>query len=110
MVYFENGYQKTEVYQLNSLSSGNILHGPVIIMDDLSTLLIEPDCMAEITDRGDIKIMIGQGLQKKITTDLDSIQLSIFSHRFMSIAEQMGRYVCQRMVSILIPFHRSALN
>ena len=26
-------------------------------------------------------------------TELDAIQLSVFSHRFMSIAEQMGRYI-----------------
>lgn len=94
MVYFEGGYQETGVYQLNSLSPGDILHGPVIIMDSLSTLLVEPDCTAEITCRGDVKITIGQGLRTKVTTDLDTIQLSIFSHRFMSIAEQMGRYVC----------------
>lgn len=92
-MYFENGYQETSVYQLNSLSSGDILHGPVIIMDSLSTLLVEPDCTAEITCHGDVKITIGKSLQTKVTTDLDTIQLSIFSHRFMSIAEQMGRYV-----------------
>lgn len=65
----------------------------VIIMDSLSTLLVEPDCTAEITCRGDIKITIGQGRRTEVTTDLDNILLSIFSHRFMSIAEQMGRYV-----------------
>jgi len=95
MVYFESGHQATKVYQMSSLLPGNILHGPAIIMDNLSTLLVEPDCTATITCRGNIEITIGQGLQKKVTTDLDSIQLSIFSHRFMSIAEQMGRYVRQ---------------
>lgn len=93
MVYFEGGYQETEVYQLTSLAPGDILRGPVIIMDSLSTLLVEPDCTAEITCRGDVKITIGQGRRTKVTTDLDNILLSIFSHRFMSIAEQMGRYV-----------------
>ncbi|XP_029175794.1 5-oxoprolinase [Nylanderia fulva] len=99
MVYFEDGYQETSVYQLNSLSPGNVLHGPVIIMDSLSTLLVEPDCTAEITCRGDVKITIGKGLQRKVTTDLDTIQLSIFSHRFMSIAEQMGRVLQRTSIS-----------
>ncbi|XP_070160047.1 5-oxoprolinase isoform X2 [Polyergus mexicanus] len=99
MVYFESGYQETSVYQLNSLSPGNILHGPVIIMDSLSTLLVEPDCTAEITCRGDVKITIAKGLQTTITTDLDTIQLSIFSHRFMSIAEQMGRVLQRTSIS-----------
>lgn len=91
MVYFENGYLETKVYQLRSLSSSQVIHGPAIIMDSLSTLLIEPDCTASITSRGDVKITIGQGLRAEVTTELDTIQLSIFSHRFMSIAEQMGR-------------------
>ncbi len=44
---------------------------------------------------GDIEINIEErkdNNNKTIsTTNLDRIQLSIFSHRFMSIAEQMGR-------------------
>lgn len=60
-------------------------------MDQLSTVLIEPDCIGTITKLGDIKIVIGSGKIKTIGSQLDSIQLSIFSHRFMSIAEQMGR-------------------
>ena len=99
MVYFENGCLETKVYQLDSLSPGHSIHGPAIIMDSLSTLLIEPDCTASITSRGDVKITIGQGLRTKVTTDLDTIQLSIFSHRFMSIAEQMGRILQRTSIS-----------
>lgn len=90
--YFESGYHDTKVYLLETLSPGHVMSGPAIIMDSLSTLLIEPDCTASITSRGDVRITIGQGLRTKVTTQLDAIQLSIFSHRFMSIAEQMGRY------------------
>lgn len=81
----------TDVYQLEDLSPGHVLEGPVIIMDSLSTILIEPDCVASITSQGDIKVQIGAINKAKLTTELDTIQLSIFSHRFMSIAEQMGR-------------------
>lgn len=92
-MYFEGGYQTTNVYQLASLRAGHSITGPAIIMDSLSTLLVEPDCTASITPRGDVKITVGNGSIAKITTQLDTIQLSIFSHRFMSIAEQMGRFV-----------------
>ncbi|XP_012276506.1 5-oxoprolinase [Orussus abietinus] len=98
-VYFENGYQETKVYTLESLSPGHKISGPVIIMDSLSTLLVEPDCTAVITPRGDVKITIGKGLRPKVTTELDAIQLSIFSHRFMSIAEQMGRILQRTSIS-----------
>lgn len=90
-VYFEGGYQPTKVYQMSSLTNGHVVHGPAIIMDSLSTVLIEPNCSGLITPKGDIRITIGQGMRINITTELDTIHLSIFSHRFMSIAEQMGR-------------------
>ncbi|XP_029033691.2 5-oxoprolinase [Osmia bicornis bicornis] len=99
MVYFENGYLETKVYQLHTLSPGHTILGPAIIMDSLSTLLVEPDCTASITPRGDVKITIGQGSKTEVTTELDTIQLSIFSHRFMSIAEQMGRILQRTSIS-----------
>ncbi|XP_014213101.1 5-oxoprolinase [Copidosoma floridanum] len=98
-IYFEDGYHEADVYQLESLSPGHIIAGPAIIMDKLSTILIEPRCVASITLRGDIKIKIGDDFKSKISTDLDAIQLSIFSHRFMSIAEQMGRILQRTSIS-----------
>lgn len=90
-VYFEDGHHETNVYLSSNLSPGHVIDGPAIIMDQLSTILIEPNCTARITKYGDVKIQIGTGKIKEIGPELDSIQLSIFSHRFMSIAEQMGR-------------------
>ncbi|XP_043474758.1 5-oxoprolinase [Leptopilina heterotoma] len=97
--FFEDGYQDTRVYKLDSLSAGHEIFGPAIIMDSLSTLLIEPNCSALITSRGDVKITIGDDVETKVTTELDAIQLSIFSHRFMSIAEQMGRILQRTSIS-----------
>ncbi|CAG9131512.1 unnamed protein product [Plutella xylostella] len=101
-VYFEGGYQDTQVYLLEKLSPDQELLGPAIIMDNLSTILVEPNCKAAITKHGDINITIGSGQAKKITTDLEPIQLSIFSHRFMSIAEQMGRILQRTSISVNI--------
>ncbi|KAF7274470.1 hypothetical protein GWI33_012878, partial [Rhynchophorus ferrugineus] len=98
-VYFETGYHNTNVYQSKDLFAGQVLKGPAIIMDQLSTILVEPDCTATITKCGDIKITIGSGVVKPIGPELDSIQLSIFSHRFMSIAEQMGRILQRTAIS-----------
>ncbi|RVE51001.1 hypothetical protein evm_004292 [Chilo suppressalis] len=101
-VYFDGGYQDTQVYLLQKLMPEQVVPGPAIIMDSLSTILVEPDCRAEITKFGDIRITIGSGKPKAVTTDLDSIQLSIFSHRFMSIAEQMGRVLQRTSISVNI--------
>uniref|UniRef100_A0A2H1WCL0 SFRICE_009033 n=1 Tax=Spodoptera frugiperda TaxID=7108 RepID=A0A2H1WCL0_SPOFR len=101
-VYFEGGYQETSIYLLEKLKPEQVVPGPAIIMDGLSTIVVEPDCRAEITELGDIRIVIGSGAPKRITTELDSIQLSIFSHRFMSIAEQMGRVLQRTSISVNI--------
>ena len=76
---------------LKNLKYGHIINGPAIIIDELSTILIEPACSAAITRSGNVKMAVGNQNVNPISTTLDAIQLSIFSHRFMSIAEQMGR-------------------
>ncbi|XP_034950692.1 5-oxoprolinase [Chelonus insularis] len=98
-VYFEGGYQDTNVYLMHTLMHGHMINGPAIIMDSLSTILIEPDCTGCVTSRGDIRITIGKGKRSLVTTELDTIHLSIFSHRFMSIAEQMGRILQRTSIS-----------
>ena len=90
-MFFEGGFQSSQVYLLKHLKAGHKIPGPAIIMDDLCTIVVEPDCVAEITRYGDVHLHIGSGQQRRISTLLDPIQLSIFSHRFMGIAEQMGR-------------------
>jgi len=98
-VFFEGGYRETSVYLMSNLGPGHEILGPAIIMDQLSTVLIEPACTATITARGNIKIVIGTEGVKQVGPELDTIQLSIFSHRFMSIAEQMGRILQRTSIS-----------
>jgi 5-oxoprolinase (ATP-hydrolysing) len=75
-----------------------------------STILVEPECKATITDEGDVRINVGnddQQLGIGATDRVDSIQLSIFSHRFMSIAEQMGRILQRTAISTNIKVSRN---
>uniref|UniRef100_U3DXX1 5-oxoprolinase n=1 Tax=Callithrix jacchus TaxID=9483 RepID=U3DXX1_CALJA len=85
--YFEGGYQETPVYLLGELGYGHKLQGPCLIIDSNSTILVEPGCQAEVTETGDIRISVGAEVPGTVGTQLDPIQLSIFSHRFMSIAD-----------------------
>jgi len=99
-VYFENvGYQKTAVFKTSQLKPGNLIEGPCIVIDDNSTILVEPGCTLEITKNGNMLIKITQQIKQTVSTDLDPIQLSIFSQRFMSIAEQMGRVLQRTAIS-----------
>ncbi|KAL9974393.1 hypothetical protein ACROYT_G011417 [Oculina patagonica] len=98
--YFEDGFHDTKIYLLEELSAGHTIDGPAVIVDKNSTMLVEPQCKASITTSGDIRIEIGGNQGKKsIGTELDAIQLSIFSHRFMSTAEQMGRVLQRTSIS-----------
>ncbi|GAA47518.1 5-oxoprolinase [Clonorchis sinensis] len=99
--YFDQGLMRTSVYLLDNLLAGHEIHGPAIIIASHSTILVEPNCSAFITRTGDMEIRIGVSdiQQPNLNTEMDAIQLSIFSHRFMSIAEQMGRVLQRTAIS-----------
>ncbi|XP_050420329.1 5-oxoprolinase isoform X2 [Adelges cooleyi] len=99
-VFFEKlGYVSCSIYLFSNLTNGSAITGPAIIMDKLSTILIEPMCKAVMSKSDDIEIEINCDQSMKIGVELEPIQLSIFSHRFMSIAEQMGRILQRTSIS-----------
>lgn len=46
-----------------------------------------------------LAFQVGKANNDLVGTGLDPIQLAIFSHRFMSIAEQMGRILQKTSIS-----------
>lgn len=101
-VYFKGGVQDSRLVGLRSLNVGTVISGPAILLDQNSTILVEPSSEAVVTTSGDITIEVGDAGNKKLSTELDPIQLSIFSHRFMSTAEQMGRVLQRTSISVNI--------
>ncbi len=63
--------------------------------------------MATVTIYGDVEIEVSGAGGQKVGPELDTIQLSIFSHRFMSTAEQMGRVLQRTSISTNIKVCRS---
>ncbi|KAL5054529.1 hypothetical protein RYX36_035211 [Vicia faba] len=100
-VYFGNGWQETPLYKLEKMGYGHTTPGPAIIMNGNSTVIVEPNCRAIITKYGNIKIEIDSSLSSIKISDkvADVVQLSIFNHRFMGIAEQMGRTLQRTSIS-----------
>ncbi|XP_058129823.1 5-oxoprolinase isoform X2 [Anopheles coustani] len=107
VAYFEGvGRQVTPVYDCAKLRYGHTIDGPAIVIDRLSTIVIEPGSQANVTRRGDLVIEVDAlvdesagGGRKIVDERLDAVQLSIFNHRFMSIAEQMGRVLQRTAIS-----------
>ncbi|KAI9712318.1 MAG: hypothetical protein M1820_001531 [Bogoriella megaspora] len=100
-VYFEGGRQETPIYRLEDIEVGDRIKGPAILADGTQTIVITPDASALLIDTH-VVINIGEisGQDKKVDTkEVDPIMLSIFAHRFMAIAEQMGRALQKTSVS-----------
>jgi len=120
--YFESGWEETPSYSLQSLAPGNVLEGPALLLDDISTVVVEPNCTATVTATGHLEILVRprKGARGETRTgpeaqrgaeaapaegapspsgDADPVQLSLYSHRFMGIAEQMGRTLQRTSVS-----------
>jgi 5-oxoprolinase (ATP-hydrolysing) len=116
----------TSVFLLSSLHAQDRIIGPAIIIDKTSSTLIEPECTAHVNLYGDLEIYVGKpdegddddtpealaaaeakraaeeaaaAKAEEEEIELDNIQLSIFAHRFMSIAEQCGRTLQRTSIS-----------
>jgi len=92
-------WQETPIYRLENLGAGQQLRGPVIVMQNTSTILVEPGCSAEITEYGDVVLSVETRTFREIGTQTDPVQVSIFGNLFMSIAEQMGRTLQRTAIS-----------
>ena len=92
-------WQETPIYRLENLGAGQQLRGPAIVMQNTSTILVEPGCSAEITEYGDVVLSVETRTFREIGTQADPVQVSIFGNLFMSIAEQMGRTLQRTAIS-----------
>ncbi|KAL3118966.1 hypothetical protein niasHT_003749 [Heterodera trifolii] len=98
---FVEGELDTDVFDFSELRFGHQIFGPAIVIDKNCTILIEPNCRAEITVDDNLLIQLLEARPNAVGTDTDPnpIRLSIFSHRFMSIAEQMGSVLQRSAIS-----------
>lgn len=102
--YFETGWLQVPVYKMEDLEPGHELQGPCIIVQAISTVVLEIGCKAVITADGDLDVQIETTPVNRNDEEAevveDPVQLSIFSHRFMGIAEQMGRTLARTAISV----------
>ncbi|GLC33195.1 hypothetical protein PLESTB_000360500 [Pleodorina starrii] len=102
------GRQPTPAYHLDSLAPGHRLPGPALLIDAISTIVVEPGWCAVITGGHNVRIEVAAAAAaaaasaSSSSSDCDPVRLAIFSHRFMGIAEQMGRTLQRTSVSVNI--------
>jgi 5-oxoprolinase (ATP-hydrolysing) len=102
-VFFaQGGRTETPIYELQALPVGAQITGPALVIDKTQTIVVAPATTATILDS---YVVIDRQTSSKTSSTTQSneefspIQLSIFGHRFMSIAEQMGRTLQKTAVS-----------
>lgn len=102
-VYFEGGRSDTPVYKLSNLDVGTVVYGPAMLADGTQTIVVTPTSTALVLETHVIIDIKTEDKDKSSgtseTREVDPIMLSIFGHRFMAIAEQMGRALQKTSVS-----------
>ncbi|KAK0453995.1 5-oxoprolinase [Desarmillaria tabescens] len=106
-VYFgSTGWIDAGVYKLGQLTPGSVIKGPAIILDATQTIVVTPSAVAMVLDDHVVVDIDPENVDSEGKTDdplaVDPIRLSVFGHRFMSIAEQMGRTLQKTSVSVNI--------
>lgn len=101
-VYFESGWLKTPVFKIEDMAYGSVVTGPAILADGTQTNIIPENARATVL-KSHIFIKIlhksGESVADEPEVHIDPVMLSIFSHRFMDIAEQMGIQLKKTSVS-----------
>jgi len=74
------------------LDTGERIDGPAVILEDTSTIVIDPGWVAEVCPTGDL-LLVDHAPNGGVTTqsaDVDPVRLELFNNQFAAAAEQMG--------------------
>lgn len=99
-VYFENkGWTDAHIYRIDDLARGQSVTGPAMIIDRTQTIVVDHNATANILTNHIVMDLESENRLKLDSKTIDPIQLSVFGHRFMSIAEQMGQTLQKTSIS-----------
>ncbi|MEM1050567.1 MAG: hydantoinase B/oxoprolinase family protein [Pseudomonadota bacterium] len=75
-----------------AMANGEVVSGPVLIMDPGSTTVVEPGWQAVLADDTSLILTRSVPLERTraLGTSVDPVRLEIFGNLFMAIAEEMG--------------------
>lgn len=93
-VYFETtGWTNVAVFLIDSIPRKVKIMGPAIAIDATQTILIEKESMAIVLDDHFVLEIVATKHKSVGVDEVDPVQLSVFGHRFMSIAEQVSFFI-----------------
>ncbi|MGR8948997.1 MAG: hydantoinase B/oxoprolinase family protein [Gammaproteobacteria bacterium] len=91
-VFFDGELLPTRFYPRADLRAGERLEGPLILVEETGTTVVEPGWSLAVDPELGVHLERTQELKRKPKhgTDADPVLLEVFNNLFMSIAEQMG--------------------
>ncbi|KAK8074742.1 hypothetical protein PG997_009405 [Apiospora hydei] len=109
-LFVSGSWQEVGMFRLEKVPKGSVLKGPALVIDKTQTIFVEPRFKGYILSNHVILEKIQNELPSStpnapttISADsINPIQLSVFAHRFMSIAEQMGNTLQRTSISTSI--------
>ncbi|MCB2077504.1 MAG: hydantoinase B/oxoprolinase family protein [Novosphingobium sp.] len=90
-IFSSGEMHETPLYRREDLADGFIADGPLLIIDDVSTVVVEPSWRVRVDLFGNL--VLTRAVPKSVhvaTTECDPVRLEIMSALFMAIAEEMG--------------------
>ncbi|KAL0934416.1 5-oxoprolinase (ATP-hydrolyzing) [Colletotrichum truncatum] len=107
-VYVDGAWHSSGVYHLDETPKGVAITGPALLIDQTQTIFVSPTFRAHILSSHVLleKLSLPSASSTLSTPEtsaaVDPIQLSVFAHRFMAIAEQMGTTLQRTSISTSI--------
>ncbi|PRT55928.1 5-oxoprolinase [Wickerhamiella sorbophila] len=98
-MFFDDKWVDAALFKWDELKPGMNITGPAMILDDTQTIVVDPSTTALVCPNHMILNIDSGNSQKVRELEIDPIQLSVFGHRFMSIAEQMGQTLQKTSIS-----------
>ncbi len=83
--------RKCPVIERSALLQGSVLTGPLLVIDPVATLVVEPGWQLDVREEGMLVLSRqGERQEERVSTEVDPVRLEIFGGLFMAIAEEMG--------------------
>lgn len=99
-MYFRGlGAVEAPLFHLDQLVAGDRIRGPAVVIDKTQTIVVTPRATATALSTMLVLDLDTDQNASDTSVRIDPIRLSVFAHRFMGIAEQMGRAFQKTSVS-----------
>ncbi|KPH57661.1 hydantoinase B/oxoprolinase family protein [Novosphingobium sp. ST904] len=103
-LWTQGAHHRVPLYLREGLAEGFTADGPLLVVDDVSTTVVEPGWRVRVDHVGNLILNrdATQQVQADSSTECDPVRLEIMGALFMAIAEEMGAALQQSASSVNI--------